>query len=197
MPAIEWPEDNKLESALDRIGASVLACLLALHLTTSNILPVEWVKAHPELVAAGAAAVIGAALAPVLVPAVLGGVGFGAGGVAAGSLAAGVHALIGNIAAGSLFAFAQAIGAGAALPLIGYLVSAGLSAALTAKIVQWLKMELADGKLLQYIRYVSNSAQQHRTVTEVSVRILRNGDSQLFARFFANMERRNRRIKDE
>jgi hypothetical protein len=194
MPAIEWPEDNKLESALDRIGASVLACLLALHLTTSNILPVEWVKAHPELVAAGAAAVIGAALAPVLVPAVLGGVGFGAGGVAAGSLAAGVHALIGNVAAGSLFALAQAIGAGAALPLIGYLVSAGLSAALTAKIVQWLKKELADGKLL---RYVSNSFQRHQTVTEVFVRILQDGNSESFARVFVNMGRRDRRLKDE
>jgi hypothetical protein len=197
MLTIEWPEDNKTESALRRIGASVLEYPLPLHLTAQRILLGEWVKAHPELVAAGAAAVIGAALAPVLVPLVLSSVGFGAGGVAAGSLAAGMHAAIGNVAAGSLFALAQSVGAGAALPLTGYLVSAGLSAALAAKIAQWLKTQLADGKLRKCIRDVSNSIQLHRAVLEISVNIVVGGSLQSFARFFASMAQRNRRIRAE
>jgi len=55
-------------------------------------------------------------LAPVVTGGVLGAVGFGAGGVVAGSAAAGIQAGMGNIAGGSLFALAQSIGAGASLP---------------------------------------------------------------------------------
>jgi hypothetical protein len=43
----------------------------------------------------------------------------------AGSLAAGVQSVIGNVAAGSIFAVCQSVGAGAALPLAGY-VGGGL-----------------------------------------------------------------------
>lgn len=41
--------------------------------------------------------------------------GFGAGGVVAGSIAAGVQSMIGNVAAGSLFAALQSLGATCAL----------------------------------------------------------------------------------
>ncbi|KAH8925309.1 hypothetical protein BT69DRAFT_1332286 [Atractiella rhizophila] len=44
-------------------------------------------------------------------PTILGVAGFGAAGVVAGSTAAAVQSAIGNVAAGSLFAFAQSIGA--------------------------------------------------------------------------------------
>jgi hypothetical protein len=112
------------------------------------------VKENPKIVAAAvaasvagaagvaaAAAVIGAALAPVLVPLILGGLGgvtggglvaggLAAGGIVASSLIAGVHASVGSVAGGSLFALAHSVGA-SAVPLVG-LASAklGLSAAL-------------------------------------------------------------------
>jgi galactitol-specific phosphotransferase system IIC component len=74
----------------------------------------------------GGCTIASAALAPVLMPLILSGLGFGAGGVVSGSVAASIHAAIGNVAAGSLFAMCQAVGAGAALPLVGWLASAGL-----------------------------------------------------------------------
>jgi hypothetical protein len=92
-------------------------------------------------VAAAAAAVLGAVLAPVLVPLILGGLGgvtggglvaggLAAGGIVASSLIAGVHASVGSVAGGGLFALAHSVGA-SAVPLVG-LASAklGLSAAL-------------------------------------------------------------------
>jgi hypothetical protein len=99
----------------------------------------------PPLAVAGAAIAVGGATAPLWIPAVLGGVGFGAGGVAAGtclvvsldkpltyhvgSMAAAIQAGIGNVAAGSLFATCQGVGAGAALPAAWAAASAGVSGA--------------------------------------------------------------------
>ncbi|KAI0951709.1 hypothetical protein AcV7_007729 [Taiwanofungus camphoratus] len=77
-------------------------------------------------------AVAGAALAPVVAPIALGAVGFGASGVVGGSLAALIQGGIGNVAAGSLFAICQSIGAGGALPVLGYVAGAGLGVAATA-----------------------------------------------------------------
>eukprot|EP00090_Calanus_glacialis_P029266 TRINITY_DN46984_c0_g1_i1.p1 TRINITY_DN46984_c0_g1~~TRINITY_DN46984_c0_g1_i1.p1 ORF type:complete len:127 (+),score=39.91 TRINITY_DN46984_c0_g1_i1:52-381(+) len=57
-----------------------------------------------------AGAVVGAGAAIVAPYAVLAGLGFTAKGVAAGSLAAGIQAGVGNVAAGSAFAAAQSIG---------------------------------------------------------------------------------------
>ena len=61
----------------------------------------------------------------------LGAAGFGSGGVFGGSLAAGVQAGIGNVAAGSTFAFLQSAGAGgAALGAVnGVIQGAGLAVA--------------------------------------------------------------------
>ena len=58
-------------------------------------------------------------------PAIIAGVGFTAGGVVAGSAAAGIHSIIGNVAAGSAFAVLQALGT---VPL----VTAGVGAAVGA-----------------------------------------------------------------
>ncbi|ODN90789.1 hypothetical protein L198_06106 [Cryptococcus wingfieldii CBS 7118] len=59
--------------------------------------------------------------------------GFGAAGVTAGSLAASIQAGIGNVAAGSLFAFLQSAGAGGvALPVLTGVVKAVLATALSA-----------------------------------------------------------------
>lgn len=52
-----------------------------------------------------------ATLGLVAVPVALGAAGFGAGGVVAGSAAAAIQAGIGNVAAGSLFAVCQSVGA--------------------------------------------------------------------------------------
>ena len=46
-----------------------------------------------------------------------------------GSWAAGIQAGIGNVAAGSSFAVAQSVGAGAALPFIGFVGAAAIGAA--------------------------------------------------------------------
>lgn len=46
------------------------------------------------------------------------GLGFGAAGVVAGSIAAAIQAIIGNVAAGSAFAIAQSIGATGSLPCL-------------------------------------------------------------------------------
>ncbi|KAJ7712960.1 hypothetical protein B0H16DRAFT_1811710 [Mycena metata] len=85
--------------------------------------------------AATAAAVGLAITAPIAGPIVLVGalnaVGFGAGGVVAGSIAAGIQSAFygGAVASGSLFAIAQSIGAGgAALAAVGPAVSAGAGA---------------------------------------------------------------------
>jgi hypothetical protein len=128
-----------------------------LHLTKRTLVG-KWVEENPEIVAAGAAAALGAALAPVLVPLILSGVGFGAGGVAAGSLAAGMQAAIGSVAGGSLFALAQSVGAGGAVPLVGYLASAGLglSAALLGDIVGWVAQQLAEGGLQEHIKQIAD-----------------------------------------
>lgn len=63
----------------------------------------------------GAAAAVGVC-AMVAAPAVLGAVGFGSGGVTAGSMAAGIQSSIGSVTAGSTFAVLQSWGA-AGIPL--------------------------------------------------------------------------------
>jgi len=54
-------------------------------------------------------------------------IGFTAGGVAAGSIAAAIHSGIGNVVAGSLFAVAQAAGAGGAIPVVTAGMSVGVA----------------------------------------------------------------------
>jgi len=86
---------------------------------------------NPVLIGSGLTAVAaGIALlaAPILAPPLLGVVGFGAKGVVAGSAAAGMQASIGSVATGSLFAGAQSVAMGGALPLIGYIGAAGVGA---------------------------------------------------------------------
>ncbi|KAK0480317.1 adaptin N terminal region-domain-containing protein [Armillaria novae-zelandiae] len=73
--------------------------------------------------AIGASVVAGVVLTPVIVPAALGIVGFGAAGPVAGTLAAVIQSGIGNVAAGSAFAVAQSIGMGGAIPAGVYAVS--------------------------------------------------------------------------
>jgi hypothetical protein len=105
------------------------------------------VRDHPDIVIAGGAAAVATALAPILVPLILHSVGFGAGGVAAGSWAAGAHAALGSVGAGGWFALAQSVGAGGALPLVGWLAGAGLglSAGMLAEVVRILTLELLRG----------------------------------------------------
>jgi len=66
-----------------------------------------------KVVVAGAAGggAVGAASAVALTSAALGSIGFTASGVAAGSVAAAIQSIIGNVAAGSMFAAAQTAGA--------------------------------------------------------------------------------------
>jgi len=83
------------------------------------------------LVSVGVAAV-GVLLAPVVAVGIVGAFGFSTAGVVAGSLAATIHAGIGDVAAGSLFALAQSIGAGGALPAIFSAIAGAIGALLGA-----------------------------------------------------------------
>ncbi|TID16476.1 hypothetical protein E2P81_ATG11901 [Venturia nashicola] len=89
----------------------------------------NWVKENPGKTALLVVCSL-ALIAPVIIvgPA-LGGLGFGAGGIAAGSTAAGIHAGIGSVAAGSVFAVLQSAGAGGAGLLIVNGVVQGVAAA--------------------------------------------------------------------
>ncbi len=105
----------------------------AVHFITENSLtPLK------ELLLIPAAVVLVCTVAP---PAIIAGVGFTTGGVAAGSAAAGIQAAIGNVAAGSVFAVFQSLGTvplttagvGAAVGASG--VAAGYGAAAASTVV--------------------------------------------------------------
>ena len=106
------------------------------------------VSKNTKLISAVAAGVAGVVFGPVLAPIALGCIGFSSGGVVAGlshdllshgksadtlysdnpgSLAAAIHSSIGNVAAGSLFAIAQSVGAGGALPAMGYVITGAVA----------------------------------------------------------------------
>ncbi|KAF9510472.1 hypothetical protein BS47DRAFT_1487401 [Hydnum rufescens UP504] len=119
------------------MGNSLIALDLSLHL---HFFIMGKVFSIALAAACIGGAILSATIAPVAAPVVLGVVGFGAEGVAAakadalnstistGSVAAGIQAGIGNVAAGSLFAGAQSVAAGGALPMIGTVISAGIGA---------------------------------------------------------------------
>jgi hypothetical protein len=127
--------------------------LLCVPVLSGYLLPGQWVRDHPDLIIIGGAGVVATALAPVLVPLILSGVGFTTAGVAAGSWAAGVHASIGNVAAGSLFALAQSVAAGGLLPIVGWLASAGLglSAGMITDVVRILYLRVSTGWYREYV----------------------------------------------
>lgn len=82
----------------------------------------------------GGTAVVTCGIAIVSAPLIIGAVGFGAGGVVAGSVAAAWQATIGNVVAGSLFATLQSVGvlglSGGAVAAVG--VGGGVVGAATA-----------------------------------------------------------------
>lgn len=99
---------------------------------------------HTKVAVTGTGAVIGLAAAPAAAPGVLALLGFGSEGIIASALirticcpptdndfilcvaswAAAVQASIGNVVAGSPFAVATSVGAGGALPVVGFIISA-------------------------------------------------------------------------
>ncbi|KAL4900589.1 hypothetical protein BDW74DRAFT_161739 [Aspergillus multicolor] len=74
----------------------------------------EWATKNSMLAGSIAAGLTVAAAPGIVITLVLSALGFTAGGVKAGSLAAGAHGLHGNVVAGSLFAVLQSAGAGGA-----------------------------------------------------------------------------------
>ncbi|KAK6343471.1 hypothetical protein TWF730_011060 [Orbilia blumenaviensis] len=105
----------------------------------------DTVGKNPMLLAAGIPAV-----ATGSVPVVLGALGFGAAGPAAGSLAAAWQSSIGNVASGSLFALAQSIGM--SNPLIGVTVGLGLAALSFIIIVYIVDHDIKnDGEIRKFL----------------------------------------------
>ncbi|KAF2271992.1 uncharacterized protein EI97DRAFT_239297 [Westerdykella ornata] len=74
----------------------------------------DWIVEHLREAAAIAASIVAPPVAAGLAGPIIGAAGFGSGGVVAGSMAAGIQSSIGNVAAGSAFAFLQSAGAGGA-----------------------------------------------------------------------------------
>jgi hypothetical protein len=130
----------------------------------------QWIRKHPTIAVAGGVATVGAALAPILIPLLLHGVGFGGGGVVAGSWAAGVHASLGNVAAGGLFSLSQSVGAGGALPLVGYLAGAGLglSISFAAETVRFVLMKLWE----RGIKLVQNAFRKYILMMKEAIRVM-------------------------
>ncbi|KAI9465367.1 hypothetical protein BJY52DRAFT_683695 [Lactarius psammicola] len=81
------------------------------------------------LVFGAAGAVLGVVLTPIMVPAILGLFGFSAIGPVAGTAAAAWQSGIGSVAAGSLFATAQGVAMGAAVPPVIMAIGAGMGGA--------------------------------------------------------------------
>jgi len=70
-------------------------------------------------------AIVGVFLSPLLVKAILGVIGFGAAGPIAGSFAAWIQSLIGNVIAGSLFATVQSFAMGGCAILLKIIMAIG------------------------------------------------------------------------
>jgi hypothetical protein len=165
----------------------------------------QWVKDHPHVILIGGVTIVTAALVPILLPVILNGAGFTAGGVAAGSWAAGVHASIGNVAAGSLFAMAQSIGAGGALPLSVWLASAGLglSAGAIAEIIRRLMARLVESGILKHMKIIAHGFREHQAVLAGTMGALLKkdmigeGPGPGISRFFANLPRPGGRVKSD
>ncbi|KAJ7479645.1 hypothetical protein FB451DRAFT_1556522 [Mycena latifolia] len=108
--------------------------LIASHgITTATTVLRELLQRHPFAVRAagfGLMALGGIVVGPAILVGILNLIGFGAAGVGAGTLAAAIQAAIGNVAAGSLFAWAQAAAAGgiAVAPAAIQLLGAGATA---------------------------------------------------------------------
>jgi hypothetical protein len=165
----------------------------------------QWVKDHPRVILIGGVTIVTAALVPILLPVILNGAGFTAGGVAAGSWAAGVHASIGNVAAGSLFAIAQSIGAGGALPLSVWLASAGLglSAGAIAEIIRRLMARLMESGILHHMKIIAHGFREHQAVlagtmgTLLKKDMIGDGPGPGIFRFFANLPRPGGRVRSD
>lgn len=111
---------------------------------------VKHVKSHQKQYLMGAAIVGTAFVAPLAVVGILNGVGFGSGGVAAGSYAAGLQSGIGVVKAGSLFAQCQSIGA-AGLGSTGSAISSSVGAATVPVVKKGVKSAVNASKAVRNI----------------------------------------------
>ncbi|KAI8937285.1 hypothetical protein NX059_006493 [Plenodomus lindquistii] len=102
----------------------------------------HWIKAHPW----ETAALIVPLILVACTPAIFGAVGFGTGGIVAGSIAAGLQAGIGNVAAGSTFAvLTSAMMGGGGLPVVLGGVW-GISTAVMGGIALWKRWSGAESR---------------------------------------------------
>nr|GAT54527.1 predicted protein [Mycena chlorophos] len=120
LPAARAVRDLSWTQFTELVGEYVAGHQAALVLAEKQHAPRGWFQRareeHPTAVAAAAVGitVVATVAAPLVLVGVIQAIGFGSGGVVAGSIAATLHSAIGNVAAGSLFAICQSIGAGGA-----------------------------------------------------------------------------------
>ena len=79
----------------------------------------SWWPSPRQLLTGAVITSVGILGAGILIPVAVTAVGFGTGGIVAGSMAAGIQSTIGNVAAGGLFATVQSAAAGGAVATVG------------------------------------------------------------------------------
>ncbi|KAK0480315.1 adaptin N terminal region-domain-containing protein, partial [Armillaria novae-zelandiae] len=142
---------------------------------------------RPPNWAIGVSVVAVVALTPVIAPAALGILGFGAAGPVAGTLAAVIQGGIGNVAAGSAFAVAQSIGMGGAIPAGVYAVS-GAAAGAAGWAGGWFGGDKPDPTLIRR-QLDSSSDKEKLDAMGTLITLMNNGRdvSKYFAQVIKNV----------
>ena len=109
-PIIDNVDPEKVLDVVQSAGEAIGALSSGLMYTSPMMYASGKVAAIGATIGSGAGAGVSAAT-----PAVIQALGFGAAGIAKGSIVAGIHSTIGNVAAGSVFASLQSAGAAGAI----------------------------------------------------------------------------------
>ncbi|KAF7300360.1 hypothetical protein HMN09_00919300 [Mycena chlorophos] len=153
LPGARVVRDLSWTQFTELIGEYVAGKQAALVLAEKQHAPRGWFQRvreeHPAAVAAAAVGitVVATVAAPLVLVGVIHAIGFGSSGVVAASIAAGLQSAIGNVAAGSLFAICQSIGAGGAALAVAAPVAAaaggvggGIVAGKMVDGIDWVKV---------------------------------------------------------
>jgi hypothetical protein len=118
------------------------------------------VRENPHIVIGGGVALIGAALAPALVPLIISAASFARNAATAARWASGGPASLGDVVAGGLLAVAQSAASGHLSPLIGWLAGTalGFAAWYISDVVWWLVDSILHGGYREHVEAVARMA---------------------------------------